>query len=236
MLAEVKKCAESNDIKGLHYIFVDCLDVDPTFEKYEDDYKYCKKISGFLEPHVDMTSFLNQERWNKKYWEQLKLDLMKNFSDKRFSHMREVARVIFSDKIERLMHERCQNANTPEARIVSEPKGDEPIQVMSVDSVRVQSDFQLGSTRVPKTVISSPAASGVDEQSKQFLEKKRALELHNQQIEKKQKKQRARIEAAKQAESAKKYNAASGDTPKKSLGVVIAVVAIIVVIVLIKVL
>ncbi len=27
MLAEVKRCAESHDIKGLRYIFVDCLEI-----------------------------------------------------------------------------------------------------------------------------------------------------------------------------------------------------------------
>ena len=47
MLTEVKKCIESNDIKGLHYIFVDSLDVDPTFEKYKSDYEYCKKINEY---------------------------------------------------------------------------------------------------------------------------------------------------------------------------------------------
>lgn len=33
MLAEVRKCADNHDIKGLRYIFVDALDVDPTFDK-----------------------------------------------------------------------------------------------------------------------------------------------------------------------------------------------------------
>ena len=106
MLAEVKKCIESKDIKGLHYIFVDSLDVDPTFEKYNEDYEYCKGINGFLEPHVDITPFLSSERWNEKYWVQIKMDLMKNFSEKRFSHMREVAKVIYSEKIKRLELER----------------------------------------------------------------------------------------------------------------------------------
>ena len=51
MLAEVKKCADRRDIKGLRYIFVDCLDVDPTFEKYKVDYEYCKKIPGMFDAH-----------------------------------------------------------------------------------------------------------------------------------------------------------------------------------------
>lgn len=43
MLTEVKKCIESNDIKGLHYIFVDSLDVDPTFENIKVIMNIAKK-------------------------------------------------------------------------------------------------------------------------------------------------------------------------------------------------
>jgi hypothetical protein len=46
MIAGVKKCIDAGDIKGLRYIFLDSLDVDPTFEKYKDDYAVCKKIEG----------------------------------------------------------------------------------------------------------------------------------------------------------------------------------------------
>lgn len=206
MLTEVKKCIESNDIKGLHYIFVDCLDVDPTFEKYKDDFEYCKSISGFLETHNEMTPFLSRERWNKQYWEQLKLDLMKNFSEKRFFHMREVAGLIYSDKIDRLNQERNRKVREKESKIVTPVKTSEQVQT---------------------------PVSGADAQAKQLLEKKRALELHNQQIEREQREQQARIEAAKRDDDAKNHKS------KKALGVaiaVIAVIAIIVVVVLLKVL
>ena len=177
MLAEVKRCIESNDIKGLHYIFVDSLDVDPTFEKYNGDYEYCKGINGFLEPHVDITPFLSSERWNEKYWVQIKMDLMKNFSEKRFSHMRDVAKVIYSEKIKRL-----------------------------------------------------------DEERKKIEEKHRALELEKQEIERNQKEQMARIEAARQNNKESKNNKSYVQTPKKATGAVvvpIVIIALIVVIVLI---
>ena len=53
-----------------------------------------------------MTPFISSENWNEKYWVQIKMDLMKNFSEKRFSHMREVAKVIYAEKIKRLEQER----------------------------------------------------------------------------------------------------------------------------------
>ena len=48
MIAGVKKCIDAGDIKGLRYIFLDSLDVDPTFEKYKDDYAICRKIEGMF--------------------------------------------------------------------------------------------------------------------------------------------------------------------------------------------
>lgn len=47
MLIGVKRCIEQNDIRGLHYIFAEALEVDPTFEKYQEDYDVCKKIRAF---------------------------------------------------------------------------------------------------------------------------------------------------------------------------------------------
>ena len=167
MLAEVKKCIESKDIKGLHYIFVDSLDVDPTFEKYNEDYEYCKGINGFLEPHVDITPFSSSEKWNEKYWVQIKMDLMKNFSEKRFSHMREVVKVIYSEKIKRLELER------------------------------------------------------------ERLSKK------NQEVEKNQKEQMARIQADRQKDKESKNNKSYVETPKKATGAVTAAVVIIAIILII---
>ncbi len=40
MNTEIKKYADSGDIKSLKYIFVRLfLDVDPTFARYEEEYK-----------------------------------------------------------------------------------------------------------------------------------------------------------------------------------------------------
>ena len=48
MLIGVKQCVERNDLRGLHYIFAEALEADPTFEKYQEDYEYCKKLPVFL--------------------------------------------------------------------------------------------------------------------------------------------------------------------------------------------
>jgi hypothetical protein len=219
MYAEVKKCADNHDIKGLHYIFLDCLDVDPTFEKYSEDYSYCKGIEGFFDSHVEMTPMLSDKnRWNMEYWVQLKLDLIKNFSQERFEHMRQVATVVYSDKIKRLLAER----ENQKEKIVEETK-----------EVKKPQGTIAG---VQPTV--QPVKSQVDKQEQELIAKKRALELQNQQIEYAQREQRARIAAAQKAEAEKRATVPRGQESKKSVGITLAVlvVVLIVVIVLVKVL
>ena len=57
MIASVKKCIDNGDIIGLRYIFLDSLDIDPTFEKYKDDYHFCEKLAGMFEPYIELTPF-----------------------------------------------------------------------------------------------------------------------------------------------------------------------------------
>ena len=69
-----------------------------------DRYNYCKSIPGLLEPHIELTPFSeNRANWTEEYWTSLKMDLIKNFSDKRMSHMRDVAQVFLADKVQRIL-------------------------------------------------------------------------------------------------------------------------------------
>jgi hypothetical protein len=212
MLAEVKKCADNNDIKGLRYIFLDSLDVDPTFEKYKADYEYCKGIGGFFEPHTELTALLHDEsRMNMQYWEQLKADLMKNFSSKRFEHMRSVARIVYADKVARLLSERQK-----EQSVVKEVRREPEISAQKV--------------------VTAPQVG--EKQDKNALEKKRIeedrrkIEIENQIAEANQRKQQERIAEARRKESEKQNNIAENGS-KKGLGVVVILAAIIIIVLLI---
>lgn len=106
---EVKKRVEDGDIRGLQYVFVNCLDVDPTFEKYKEDFEYCcKNMPQMFARHADLTTHMdnNQNHWTDDYWNGLKVDLLKNFSKERFEHMRNVAKVVYADKVSRLIQGR----------------------------------------------------------------------------------------------------------------------------------
>lgn len=109
---EVIKCSDNNDLKSIKYIFVDCLDVDPTFIKYQKSYEYAKNhCDGFPEEHKELTKFeSDKSKWNMNYYVKLKVDYLKNGSDERLRHMRDVVKVTHADKIERLRKERLQRA------------------------------------------------------------------------------------------------------------------------------
>lgn len=97
---EVKQLADTGNVKRLRYVFSDCLDVDPSFQEYEEDFRYCKE-KGIFESHVERTSFrMDPSTWNVGYWTALKGDLVANLSVERLSHMRKVANVLFKDRMQ----------------------------------------------------------------------------------------------------------------------------------------
>ena len=103
----VRKYADNRDISKIRIVFLDSLDVDPTFEDYKDDFEYCKNIPGVFETHRELKPFEgNSSKWNDDYWIGLKMDMKENYSLKRFNHMREVAKVLYADKIKNLQKER----------------------------------------------------------------------------------------------------------------------------------
>ena len=111
MHKQVKEYLGKGDIRGLRYVFLDSLDVDPTFEDYQEDYDNCKKVSGFFDEHQELTPVADRSQWNNDYWQRLKRDLEKNFSRERFEHMKAVAMVVYADKAARLLNERKKKAS-----------------------------------------------------------------------------------------------------------------------------
>lgn len=107
---KIKEYAENGDVVGLHYIFRDALDADPTFEYYLDSYRYCEEnVPNFFDAHRELTPFSQEPRqWDNAYWVQVKMDLMENFSKERYEHLRKVAKVYYAEKIQRIREEERQ--------------------------------------------------------------------------------------------------------------------------------
>lgn len=220
MLAEVKKCAENHDIKGLRYIFLDSLDVDPTFEKYREDYEFCRNMEGFFEIHHDLSELLEDKSgWTLAYWEQLKMDLMKNFSEMRFNHMIWVAKVVYAEKI---------------ARLVREREGKQEVKKFVSQNVVSAAEKQTIIDSMEPTgivTVDTGAISNAESERQRIEAKRKALEEENRKIESQQRAQRERIEAARQAEALKRNSQVGGGGVKKVWGIAL-IIAIVVVVIL----
>ena len=113
----IREKVDNNDRDGVKFIFKGAFDADPTFEKYEDGFTYCQE-KNFFEPYQPMTEFREDKtQWDKGYWRNLQEDFLQNMSEKRLEHMREVALVIFQDKVEKLRAERSKNTEAASTHV-----------------------------------------------------------------------------------------------------------------------
>lgn len=212
MFAEVQKCINNNDIKGLRYIFVDSLDVDPTFELYREDYEYiCNNKKEMFEPHKEISPMLsNKNCWTLQYWNQLKIDLMKNFSKERFEHMILVAPVVYKNKVSRLIAERNKKN---EERSVDIPMSSQ------FKKIKQPQEFE------PKRKVTE---SKQQQEWERIEQKKKALEEENRRIKAEEQAQQNRLK-----ERSKQYNSSQSNELKKAMGIALGVAIIIIGVVII---
>ena len=206
MLKEINRYIEYYDMIGLRYIFLDCLDVDPTFEKYKEGYDRVKTIDGFFEDYVELHPLVEEkEKWNEDYWIQLKNDLKENFSEKRFTHMREVAKVYFSDKISKLQLQRQKLEEARERKKLEQ-------------TITEQKEKNKGASCLNEDKLS------VEEEQKIRLEqKKKELEAKNKEIERHIKKQKQKVE------NQKKEYVRNQSKKDKEIALVLGIVIIIII-------
>ena len=222
MTPEIKKYANSGDLKALKYIFVDALDIDPTFAGYEEDYNYCKSIPGLLEHHVELTPFSDDEKaWTEAYWLSLKKDFMKNFSDERMSHMRNVAKVYWAEKYQRIMNERSAPSNElpePYKEAKSTVKSEYKAEPTAVDVVKEKTP------KVPEDTVRQPVVSAKEKQARQIEEERRKNEAKYKADVAREKEDAEKIDF----EYREKYSAehdVKADASKKAIGIAVAAVA-----------
>ena len=211
MLKEINRCIENNDMIGLRYIFLDCLDVDPTFEKYKEGYDKVKTIDGFFEDYVEIHPLVDEkEKWNEDYWIQLKNDLRENFSEKRFMHMRKVAKVYFSDKISKLERQRAnEKIKKVEDKICREEKKDSS--KLTKDSSKPKEDGLSAKERQDKWI----------EERKE--EEKEKYEAKTRQIQKEEQKRKGKVDKREQPKKDKEIALVLGI----AVMIIIAIIAVL---------
>lgn len=207
----IKAYADSGDLISLKYVFVDALDIDPTFERYRDSYDYCRSVPGLMEDYRELTP-LTEDRslWTEDYWVKLKTDLAHNFSDKRMRHMCQVAQVLMAEKVRRLTQERQRPAPSapPEARPAPTP------------------------TPAPAPApVAAP--SGEEEQRRQLEEARRRLEEENRRVKAEQDAQEKRLQEEREKYAVKQApRPASPTSSKKWIGIAIAAAAVIIAVII----
>lgn len=204
----IKNYADARDLKELKYIFVDALDVDPTFVRYEEEYNYCKSIPGLLETHIELTPFRqDKNRWDEAYWTNLKMDLVKNFSDCRMMHMKEVAQVFLAEKITRILKERDAAIATPSIVVSPISKAEYKVEPVA-------------------TTITTPSISRAEQEKRELEEAKRKLEEENRRTEAARQAEARRIEQQRRIHQTSTQTSTTGDSSKKAIGIAVAVLAV----------
>ena len=204
----IKNYADARDLKELKYIFVDALDVDPTFVRYEEEYNYCKSIPGLLEDHIELTPFRqDKSRWDEAYWTSLKMDLVKNFSDRRMMHMKEVAQVFLAEKITRILKERDAAVAPPSITSSPVPKIEIKVEPAS-------------------TTNAVPSISRAEQEKRDLEEAKRKLEEKNRRTEAVRQAEAKRIEQQRRIHQTTTQTTPTGDSSKKAIGIAVAVLAV----------
>lgn len=218
MDTQIKKYADARDLKSLKYIFVDALDVDPTFVRYEEEYNYCKDIPGLLEPYTELTPFIQDKAyWNEKYWASLKMDLLKNFSDRRMMHMKDVAQVFLAEKVQRILSERNAAA---------------------VHSVRAtpSSANEAKPESVTTSISNTPNISRAEQEQRELHEAKKKLDEENRRIEAERQAKARQLEQQRKLHQKQAQSIPTGSSSKKAIGIAVAavVVAAVILILLLK--
>lgn len=210
MDTQIKNYADSKDLKSLKYIFVDALDVDPTFVRYEQEYNYCKSIPGLLEPYIELTPFCqDKSRWDEAYWTSLKMDLVKNFSDRRMMHMKEVAQVFLAEKVNRIMKERSADSKQSTS---------------SMPLVMPENKTESVVTATSKTASISRA----EQERRELEEAKRKLEEENRRTEAARRAEAKRLEQQRMIHKTSVKNQSMDNSSKKVIGIAVVALAVIV--------
>lgn len=210
----IKKYVDSANKVSLKYALADGFDVDPTYEKYEEDLAYCKKnMQDLFEPYTELTPLTNEKsQWNEAYWLKLKKDIITNFSEERFKHMRAVAKYVFQDKVKRLESER--NAERKVSQNI----------VKNVESPVIQEVRKEGNTleaTVQQTSKSEQQSSKVEQSIPQTTETISSRPTGNT----------TSVRTGTSYELKNGENN-SGESPKKAIGIVLVIAIVLLIIII----
>ena len=216
---DVKNAVESGNISSLKYFFCDCLDGDPTFAEYEEDYEYCKSKGVFFVPHTELHP-MSCGAVDESYWVQLKKDFMQNPSVERMEHMREVAKILYSSRIRKIEEDKARKAAKKSEAKQTQPETVQttPPPAKPVSKPDTQATIQANPTIKKPADTTSPYGDGIRRVSEPVRQTDQPKPIDDG--------------VRRVSEPVRKAPTSQGTQPKKSNGVgriALAVIAVVIV-------
>jgi len=96
---DFKNTVSEGDVRLVQIILKDSLIIDPTFREFNEMFEYSKSRMPDLLVEFDNGKLDYSEiNWSKDYINELKVELMDNFSNKRIEHLKKICAYIYQDR------------------------------------------------------------------------------------------------------------------------------------------
>ncbi len=96
---DFKNFVLESQLSIVRVILKDSLIIDPTFVEFEEMYKYAKSnMDNLLEEFNQERLDYDKNNWTEDYMNNLKVELMNNFSEERLEHLKQICSYLYQDK------------------------------------------------------------------------------------------------------------------------------------------
>ena len=85
-----RNAVASNNVKDLRIMMKDSLFADLTFAEFEEMNSLAKNVPGLFDPHDGRNFETDRSSWNDAYMAKLMVQVVRNFSHERVTHLKEV--------------------------------------------------------------------------------------------------------------------------------------------------
>jgi len=115
---DFKKTVSEGDVRLVQIILKDSLIIDPTFREFNEMFEYSKnRMPGLLAEFDNGKLDYSEINWSKDYINELKVELMDNFSNKRIEHLKKICAYIYRDRIQNINSSHKKTAQSSEQSI-----------------------------------------------------------------------------------------------------------------------
>lgn len=112
---DFKDTVAEKKVRRIRIMLKDSLLIDPTFKEFDEMYNFAfNNMDGLLEDFDGDELEFNKNNWSEDYMNELKVELMGNFSERRINHLKEVCSYLYKDKAKIIETQRIAKSSSPE--------------------------------------------------------------------------------------------------------------------------